>query len=142
MGGHQIENESGREGRRVRLHHFVVKGADRLDVSHRVGVIFVAEVEVIHGECLHVRRPIRFFSDRQNRVGLVEHEVAAHHVGAVCQTVGVSIVGAQKQQRRRVNGAATNGYDVAGKCSLLPRAVQLPLPRHRRTFPSRSSPGA
>ena len=90
---HGFEHETGSEGRGVTFHHFVVEGADGLDLAERKGVgrIGVLDIEVVGAPGFGVGVVVGLGGKGEQGVGLVIHEIAADLVGAVGETAGVGV---------------------------------------------------
>ncbi len=115
-GLHGLEDEAGGEGWGVVLHHLVMKAADGLDGAHGkvVFAVGVAEVEVVGAPGLRVTVVVTIKAEGEESIGLVVHEVAAHHVGAVVgEAARVLVGGGLQEERGGVDGSTADGDDVA-----------------------------
>ena len=90
-----------RELRLLALHRLRVRLADHLDVADRPLVVVGAEVEVVDAERLLEDRVVRLLRQRDDRLAVVEHVVAADLVGAVGEAVRVLVVRRAQQDLAR-----------------------------------------
>ena len=126
MCGDVLQRERRRElglDRLLALVHLGLGLADHLDVPHRVLVLVVPEVEVVHAEGLLEDRGVRLLRQGQHRLAVVEHVVAPDLIRRVGQAVRMLVVRRRQQQLGRVGRAARDDDHVAGHG--LGRAVSL-----------------
>ena len=88
--------------------------ADHLDVAHRILVVLGGGVEVVEPQRLLVDRVVALGAEGRDRLGVVEHVVAAHLVRPVRQPVRVLVIGRAEQDLGAVGGAGGDDHDVAG----------------------------
>ena len=86
---------------------------DHLDVAEREVEVARAEVEVVEPERLLEDRRVLLLRQRQHRLAVVEHVVAADLVGAVREPGRVRLARRGEQQPRAVGRAAGDDDDVA-----------------------------
>ncbi len=89
-------------------------------MSHRKLELLVAPVKIIH--CNRLLEDGRVFLRRDPEHGAVEmpHVVAPDLAGGICQTVRMFVRGAAEQERRRINRARRDDYDIAVELTALP----------------------
>ena len=109
------QSEIRRQRRRVALHHLSFERPDRLDAAHRIGIVGLAEIEVVDAEGLHVFVVVLMRRERDHRVGIMKHEMTADHVGAVRQSLRKAVAGTFEQQGSGVDGPAGEDDDIGGK---------------------------
>ena len=109
---HQLErhprDERGRAGRQ----HVTVGLSHEGDVPHRVGPLLRAEVEVVDCERLLEARRVGALGERQVHRVDVRHVMPSHDARAVRQALRMPVVRRAQEQRRRVDRAARDDYDV------------------------------
>ena len=114
---HVAERPLGREPRLARFlpaEHRRLGLADHLDVAQReLEVLAAREVEVVDAEGLLEDRGVLFLGEREYRLAVVEHEVAADLVGAVGEPVRVLVARGCEQQPGAVRGAARDDDELA-----------------------------
>ena len=88
--------------------------ADHLDVAHRILIVLGGGVEVVEPQRLLVDRVVALGAEGRDRLGVVEHVVAAHLVRPVRQPVRVLVIGRAEQDLGAVGGAGGDDHDVAG----------------------------
>src|SRR5580658_4143544 len=106
---HLFEYETRRKGRCVAFHHLEVETTHGLHLSQRerVGGVRILKVEIVRSPRLRVAVLVPFGTQRQERVGLVVHEVAANLIGPIPETSWMLVVGRGQQKDRGVDGSST-----------------------------------
>ncbi len=118
VAGDFVQGAIGRQRGQQRLLgpvHSAQRLADHLDIAHRVGEVRHAKIEVVQRQGLLEHRVVGRQRQRQHRLAVVKHVVAADLVRAVGQPVGMAVVGRAQQQRRGIGGAAGNDDDIGGE---------------------------
>ena len=113
---HCFQQKSGRQGRSIALHHFVVEATHRLDLAQwkRIGGVGILQVKIVRAPrlCVGVLVPLR--CDCEERVRLVIHEVPSHLVGPIREAVWVLVVRGRKENHSRIDCSRADTEEVRG----------------------------